>query len=66
MIEMRYDSRAVRALAYPPFDAAAVSTGLWFSYIFVLLYFLIAVGGVTHRNLFLDDPIKLSFLATGF
>ncbi len=29
-------------------------------------YFLIAVGGVTHRNLFLEDPVKLPFLATGF
>ena len=43
-------------------DAAAVSTGLWFSYIFVLLYFLIAVGGVSHRDLFLENAVKLPFL----
>lgn len=44
-------------------DAAAISAGLWFSYIFVLLYLLIAVAGVTHRNLFFEDPVKLPFLS---
>jgi hypothetical protein len=31
-------------------DAASVAAGLWFSYIFVLLYLLVAVGSVTHRT----------------
>jgi hypothetical protein len=39
-----------------------VSAGLWFSYLFVLLYLLIAVGSVTHRDLFLENPVKLPFL----
>jgi hypothetical protein len=43
-------------------DAAAVSATLWFSYILLLLYLLIAVGGVTHRNILFEDPVKLPFL----
>src|SRR5262249_27327768 len=54
------DRKALRGAVV---DAAAVSAGLWLSYIFVLLYLLIAVGGVTHRNLFFEDPVKLPFLS---
>jgi uncharacterized protein YjbI with pentapeptide repeats len=43
-------------------DAASVGAGLWFSYVFVLLYLLISVGGITHRDLFLESPVKLPFL----
>lgn len=43
-------------------DAASVSAGLWFSYLFVLLYLAIAVGGVTHRDLLLESPVRLPFL----
>jgi hypothetical protein len=43
-------------------DAAGVGAGLWFSYLFVLLYLLIVVGSVTHRDLFLENPVKLPFL----
>jgi uncharacterized protein YjbI with pentapeptide repeats len=43
-------------------DAAGVSTGLWLSYLFVMFYFLIAVAGVKHRDLFLENPVKLPFL----
>jgi hypothetical protein len=43
-------------------DATGVSSGLWLSYVFVLMYLVIAVGGVTHRSLFLEDSIKLPFL----
>jgi hypothetical protein len=43
-------------------DAAGVSAGLLLSYLFVLFYLLIAAGGVTHRDLFLENPIKLPFL----
>jgi hypothetical protein len=42
--------------------AAGVSGGLWLSYLFVLFYFLVAVGGVTHKDLFLENPVKLPFL----
>ena len=43
-------------------DAAGVSTGLWLSYLFVLFYFAIAAGAVTHRDLLLENPVKLPFL----
>jgi uncharacterized protein YjbI with pentapeptide repeats len=44
-------------------DAAGVGAGLWISYLFVLLYLLIATGGVTHRDLLFESPIKLPFLS---
>jgi uncharacterized protein YjbI with pentapeptide repeats len=43
-------------------DAATVSATLWFSYLFVLFYLLVAVAGVTHTDLFLENPVKLPFL----
>ena len=43
-------------------DAARVGTGLWLSYLFVLFYLAIAVGGVTHRDLLFENPVKLPFL----
>jgi hypothetical protein len=43
-------------------DAAGVGYGLWFSYLFALLYFAIAAGSVTHRDLLLENPVKLPFL----
>jgi uncharacterized protein YjbI with pentapeptide repeats len=44
-------------------DAAAVSAGLWLSYLFVLFYIGIAAGAVTHKNLLLENPVKLPFLS---
>lgn len=44
-------------------EAAGVSMGLWLSYLFVLFYFAIAAGGVTHRDLFFENPIRLPFLS---
>jgi hypothetical protein len=44
-------------------DAAAVSAGLWLSYLFVLFYLLVAAGAVTHKDLFLESPVKLPFLS---
>jgi pentapeptide repeat protein len=43
-------------------DAASVSAGLWITYLGVLFYLLIAIGSVTHKDLFLDSPIKLPFM----
>jgi uncharacterized protein YjbI with pentapeptide repeats len=43
-------------------DAASVGTGLWLSYLFFLFYFAIAAGAVTHRDLLLENPVKLPFL----
>jgi uncharacterized protein YjbI with pentapeptide repeats len=44
-------------------DAAAVSGGLWLSYLFVLFYIAIAAGAVTHADLLLENPVKLPFLS---
>jgi hypothetical protein len=44
-------------------DTAAVSGGLWFSYLFVLFYLGIAAGAVTHSDLLLRNPVKLPFLS---
>ncbi|HEY8005300.1 MAG TPA: pentapeptide repeat-containing protein [Methylocella sp.] len=55
-------AKDLQALRDAVVDAASVGAGLWFSYLFVLLYLLIAVGGVTHRDLFLQSPVKLPFL----
>ena len=43
-------------------EAASVSMGLWFSFLFVLFYLAIAVGSVTHRDLLFANPVKLPFL----
>ena len=43
-------------------DAASVSGALWFSYLFVLFYFAVAAGAVTHADLFLENPVRLPFL----
>jgi uncharacterized protein YjbI with pentapeptide repeats len=43
-------------------DGAAVSTGLWISYIFTLFYIAIAAGAVSHIDLLLESPVKLPFL----
>lgn len=52
-------------------EAAGVSGPLWISYLFVLLYLAISAGAVTHKDLFLERPVKLPFLGvdlplTGF
>lgn len=55
-------ARDLESLRLAVIDAASVSENLWFSYIFVLLYLLIAVGSVTHQDLFFEHPVKLPFL----
>src|SRR2546421_11035606 len=54
-----HDLQALRSAVV---DAASVGAGLWLSYLFVLFYLIIAVGSVTHRNLLLENPVKLPFL----
>jgi hypothetical protein len=56
------EAKDLKALRAAVVDAGGVGAGLWFSYLFVLLYLLIAVGSVTHRDLFLENPVKLPFL----
>lgn len=43
-------------------DAASVSGGLWFSYLFLLVYLLVTVGGISHRDIFFERHIQLPFL----
>src|ERR1051326_2683797 len=43
-------------------DAAGVSAGLWISYLFVFFYLAVAAGGVTHKTLLFENPVKLPFL----
>jgi hypothetical protein len=43
-------------------DAATLGGGLWLSYFFMFFYLAIAAGGVTHRDLFFENPVKLPFL----
>jgi uncharacterized protein YjbI with pentapeptide repeats len=44
-------------------ESAAVSCGLWLSYLFVLFYLGVAAGAVTHADLLLQNPVKLPFLS---
>jgi uncharacterized protein YjbI with pentapeptide repeats len=60
--EFAAKAQNLQALRDAVVDSAGVGAGLWFSYLFVLFYFLIAVGSVTHRDLLLESPIKLPFL----
>jgi uncharacterized protein YjbI with pentapeptide repeats len=55
-------AKDLEALRAAVIDAASVGAGLWLSYLFVLFYLAIAVGGVTHRNLLFKNPVKLPFL----
>ena len=43
-------------------DAASVDTGLWLSYLFTFFYLGIAAFAVTHRDLLLENLVKLPFL----
>ena len=43
-------------------DAAGATVGIWLSYLLALFYLLIAAAGVTHRDLFFGNPVKLPFL----
>jgi hypothetical protein len=53
----------LEALRNAVVDAANIGAGLWLTYLFVLFYLLVAVGSVTHRDLFFESPIKLPFLS---
>jgi uncharacterized protein YjbI with pentapeptide repeats len=55
-------SHDLNALRNAVVDAASVGAGIWLSYLFVLLYIAIAAGGVTHKDLLLENAVKLPFL----
>jgi hypothetical protein len=44
-------------------DASNLGTGLWLSFVFLLFYFAITAGGVTHFDLLSEKPPKLPFLS---
>lgn len=44
-------------------NAASVSGALWITYLGVLFYLLIAIGSVTHKDLFLENAIRLPFIS---
>ena len=52
----------LEALRTAVVDAANVGAGLWVSYLFVLFYMLVAAGGVTHKDMFFESPVRLPFL----
>jgi hypothetical protein len=52
----------LEALRTAVVDAAGVGAGLWVSYLFVLFYMLVAAGGITHKDMFFESPVKLPFL----
>ena len=43
-------------------DAVSMTRGLWISFISLSAYLLVAVGSVTHVDLFLEKPLKLPLL----
>ncbi len=43
-------------------SAANIARGLWFTFLSLVAYLVIAVGSVTHRNLFLETPVRLPLL----
>lgn len=52
----------LKALRDSVADAASVSNTLWVTYLGTLFYLLIAVGSVTHKDLFLQSSMTLPFV----
>ena len=59
LAEKAHDLDAVRKSVE---DAASLSGTLWLSYLFALFYIGIAAGAVTHKDLLLENAVKLPFL----
>jgi uncharacterized protein YjbI with pentapeptide repeats len=55
----RDDSKDIRDALI---DAANVNFGFWLTYLLLLFYILLAAGGVTHVDLFLENPVRLPIL----
>jgi uncharacterized protein YjbI with pentapeptide repeats len=43
-------------------DAGGIGAGLWITYLSLFFYLAIAAAAVTHRDLLLENPVKLPFL----
>lgn len=56
---MAIDPKDVDELQRALNDSAGKASVLWTTFITFQLYLVIALGSVTHRNLFLEDPVKL-------
>ena len=52
----------LRALRDAVADAAGVSSGLWITYLSVLLYMTVSAASVTQIDLFLERPVRLPLL----
>src|SRR5215813_264656 len=59
---MPIDPKDVGELQKALNDAAGKASVLWTTFITFLLYLAIAFGSVTHRDLFLENSIKLPLL----
>jgi Pentapeptide repeats (9 copies) len=55
----KLDPFDVTALEKSVNDSAVRVSTIWVSYLIFALYLVIAAGTVTHRQLFLEDPVKL-------
>jgi hypothetical protein len=60
--KLRFDANDPDQVRKALDDAAGMSRNLWIAFLTFGTYLAIAVGSVTHRNLFLEDPIKLPLL----
>ena len=58
----KLDPFDVAALEKSVNDSAVRVSTIWVSYLIFGLYLVIAAGNVTHRQLFLEEPIKLPVL----
>jgi uncharacterized protein YjbI with pentapeptide repeats len=43
-------------------SATGIARGLWFTFLSLTAYLVISVGSVTHRDLFLETPVRLPLL----
>jgi uncharacterized protein YjbI with pentapeptide repeats len=59
---MAIDSKDIAELQKALNDAAGKASVLWTTFVIFQLYIAIAFGSVTHRDLFLETPIKLPLL----
>jgi hypothetical protein len=62
MVEKKIDPFDVEALEKSVNDSATRVSAIWVSFLIFGLYLVIAAGTVTHRQLFLEDRIKLPVL----
>ena len=62
MVDKKIDPFDGEALEKSVNDSATRVSAIWVSFLIFGLYLVIAAGTVTHRQLFLEDPVKLPVL----